>query len=168
MVLLRDTSLTLTFREWPKKVTCTSTSAALMNSHLTVTVHEPPVPTTKLVAGTQGVPLACMYCEDDNVAALLLALHKLKPAARERKVGEFMGQFRASGAALFRSLRTQNRPVAYWPACPASFSPGHANGVILFYGVSFALLSKFHCGFPSICSQRVFYLSFFDCSILYS
>ena len=55
-------------------------------------VHEPPVPTTKLIAGTLGVPLAYMYCEDDNVAALLLALYKLKPAARERKIGEFMGQ----------------------------------------------------------------------------
>jgi transcriptional regulator with XRE-family HTH domain len=55
-------------------------------------VHEPPLPTTKLIAGTLGVPLAYMYCEDDSVAALLLALHKLKPAARERKVREFMGQ----------------------------------------------------------------------------
>ena len=58
-------------------------------------VHEPPVPTTKLIAGTLGVPLAYMYCEDDNVAALLLALHKMKPAARDRKIGDFMGQLAA-------------------------------------------------------------------------
>lgn len=55
-------------------------------------VHEPPVPTTKLIAGALGVPLAYMYCEDDTVASLLLALHKMKPAARDRKVQEFMGQ----------------------------------------------------------------------------
>jgi hypothetical protein len=32
-----------------------------------------------------------MYCEEDKVAALLLALHKMKPAARHRKVAEFLG-----------------------------------------------------------------------------
>ena len=55
-------------------------------------VHEPPVPTTKLIAQALGVPLAYMYCDDDKIATLLLALHKMKPAARDRKVAEFMGQ----------------------------------------------------------------------------
>jgi hypothetical protein len=32
-----------------------------------------------------------MYCEDDKVAALLLALHKLKPGARDRKVADLLG-----------------------------------------------------------------------------
>lgn len=54
-------------------------------------VHEPPLPTARLIADTLGVPLAYMYCEDDKVAALLLALHKMKPAARDRKVAEFLG-----------------------------------------------------------------------------
>jgi hypothetical protein len=36
--------------------------------------------------------LAYLYCEDDNVAALLLALHQLKPTARDRKVAEFLEQ----------------------------------------------------------------------------
>jgi transcriptional regulator with XRE-family HTH domain len=53
-------------------------------------VHEPPVLTTKLIAGALGVPLAYMYCEDDKVAALLLALHRLKPAARDKKIVEFL------------------------------------------------------------------------------
>lgn len=53
-------------------------------------VHEPPVPTARLIAGAMGVPLAYMYCEDDKVAALLLALHKMKPAARDRKVAELL------------------------------------------------------------------------------
>jgi transcriptional regulator with XRE-family HTH domain len=55
-------------------------------------VHEPPVPTARLIANAMGVPLAYMYCEDDKVATLLLALHKMKPAARDRKVVELLGQ----------------------------------------------------------------------------
>jgi transcriptional regulator with XRE-family HTH domain len=55
-------------------------------------VHEPPVPTAMLIADALGVPLAYMYCEDDKVAALLLALHKLKPGARDRKVVELLQQ----------------------------------------------------------------------------
>jgi hypothetical protein len=35
--------------------------------------------------------LAYLYCEDDKVAALLLALHQLKPGARDRKVTELLG-----------------------------------------------------------------------------
>jgi transcriptional regulator with XRE-family HTH domain len=54
-------------------------------------VHEPPVPTARLIADALGVPLAYMYCEDDKVAALLLTLHKLKPGARDRKVAELLG-----------------------------------------------------------------------------
>jgi transcriptional regulator with XRE-family HTH domain len=54
-------------------------------------VHEPPVPTARAIAEALGVPLAYMYCEDDKVAALLLALHKLKPGARDRKVAELLG-----------------------------------------------------------------------------
>ncbi len=55
-------------------------------------VHEPPVPTARLIAHALGVPLTYLYCEEDKVAALLLALHKMKPGARERKVAELLGQ----------------------------------------------------------------------------
>ncbi len=55
-------------------------------------VHEPPVPTARAIADALGVPLAYLYCEEDKVAALLLALHQLKPAARDRKVAELLGQ----------------------------------------------------------------------------
>jgi transcriptional regulator with XRE-family HTH domain len=48
-------------------------------SRYSLGVHEPPMPTARLVADALGVPLAYMYCEDDKVAALLLALHKMKP-----------------------------------------------------------------------------------------
>src|SRR5665811_1452508 len=49
-------------------------------------VHEPPVPTARLIADALGAPLAYLYCEDDKIASLLLALHRLKPAMRNRKV----------------------------------------------------------------------------------
>ena len=38
-------------------------------------VHEPPLPTARLLAYSMGAPLSYLYCEDDKVAALLLALH---------------------------------------------------------------------------------------------
>jgi hypothetical protein len=38
-----------------------------------------------------GAPLSYLYCEADKVAALLLAMHQMKPAARDRKVVEFLG-----------------------------------------------------------------------------
>lgn len=42
-------------------------------------VHEPPVATARRIAEALGVPLAYLYCEDDAIAALLLALH-MQPA----------------------------------------------------------------------------------------
>ena len=59
-------------------------------------VHEPPLPTARLIAHAMGAPLSYLYCEDDKVAALSLALHKMKPAARDRKVQEFIGQLQQS------------------------------------------------------------------------
>ncbi len=53
-------------------------------------VHEPPVPTARLIANALGVPLTYLYCEDDKVASLLLSLHRLKPTVRTRKVEEFI------------------------------------------------------------------------------
>lgn len=54
-------------------------------------VHEPPLPTARLIAHAMGAPLSYLYCEDDKVAELLLALHQMKPAARDRKVAELLG-----------------------------------------------------------------------------
>jgi transcriptional regulator with XRE-family HTH domain len=55
-------------------------------------VHEPPLPTARLIAHAMGAPLSYLYCEDDKVAALLLALHQMKHAARDKKVAELLGQ----------------------------------------------------------------------------
>jgi len=59
-------------------------------------VHEPPVPTARLIADALGVPLAYLYCEDDGVAALLLALHKLDASERGHQVDAFLGQLTAA------------------------------------------------------------------------
>lgn len=58
-------------------------------------VHEPPLPTARLIAKALDVPLTYLYCEDDKVAALLLALNKLGTGERNRKVLEFIGQLQA-------------------------------------------------------------------------
>lgn len=58
-------------------------------------VHEPPVPTARLIADALGAPLTYLYCEDDKIALLLLVLHQLEPNARDSKVEEFLGQLNA-------------------------------------------------------------------------
>lgn len=55
-------------------------------------VHEPPVLTAKLIADAFDVPLTYFYCEDDGLAALLLALHKLDAGERARQIEGFLGQ----------------------------------------------------------------------------
>lgn len=57
-------------------------SARARISRYELGVHEPPLPTTKLIAESLGVPLAYMYCEDDPVAELLLHLYRLEPRVR--------------------------------------------------------------------------------------
>ncbi len=58
-------------------------------------VHEPPVPTARLIANALNVPLTYLYCEDDHIAALLLALHRLGSRERDMTVRKFMGQLTA-------------------------------------------------------------------------
>jgi transcriptional regulator with XRE-family HTH domain len=53
-------------------------------------VHEPPLPTAKLVAEAFGVPLMYLYCEDDDQAELLLALHRLGSERRVVKVRQYL------------------------------------------------------------------------------
>ena len=58
-------------------------------------VHEPPIPTARLIAEALSVPLTYLYCEDDHVAALLLALHRLGSRERGMRVRDFLGQLNA-------------------------------------------------------------------------
>lgn len=52
-------------------------------------VHEPPVPTARLIANSLNAPLTYLYCEDDGIAALLLALHRLGAEQRLKLVQAF-------------------------------------------------------------------------------
>ena len=52
-------------------------------------VHEPPVQTAMAIAAALRAPLAYLYCEDDETAALLLALHQLRQEARVSLLREF-------------------------------------------------------------------------------
>ncbi|MBP8285444.1 MAG: helix-turn-helix transcriptional regulator [Rhodoferax sp.] len=59
-------------------------------------MHEPAVPTARLIATALGVPLTYLYCEDDGVAALLMALHNLDARERGRKVEGLLEQLAAA------------------------------------------------------------------------
>ncbi len=59
-------------------------------------VHEPAVHTARLIASALGVPLTYLYCEDDGVAALLMALNNLDARERGRKVERFLEQLAAA------------------------------------------------------------------------
>lgn len=54
-------------------------------------VHEPAMPTARLIAEALGVPLIYLYCEDDGIASLLLALHRLGERERDRTVKRLVG-----------------------------------------------------------------------------
>lgn len=58
-------------------------SARARISRYELGVHEPPLPTARLLAQVLGVPLAFLYCENDMVAQLLLKLHRLDSEALE-------------------------------------------------------------------------------------
>lgn len=54
--------------------------------------HEPPVKTARQIAEVLGVTLAYLYCEDDEVAELLLALGKLNSATSHQKVTSWINE----------------------------------------------------------------------------
>ncbi len=61
-------------------------SARARISRYELGVHEPPLPTVRLIAEVLGVPLSYLYCEDDKIALLLLGLHRLDAQRRSVKV----------------------------------------------------------------------------------
>ena len=54
--------------------------------------HEPPVKTARQIAEVLGVPLAYLYCEDDEVAELLLALRRLNTSVRLQRVTSWINE----------------------------------------------------------------------------
>lgn len=61
-------------------------SARARISRYELGVHEPPYQTVKLLAGVLQVPLTYIYCEDGDVAELLLLLYSLSATDRAKKV----------------------------------------------------------------------------------
>lgn len=75
---------------WPQEkvgveIGIDESSARARISRYELGVHEPPLPTVKLIAKAFGAPLAYLYCEDDQVADLLLSLYRLEPRIKARK-----------------------------------------------------------------------------------
>jgi len=54
--------------------------------------HEPPVKTARLIADALNVPLAYLYCEDEDIATLLLKLRQLPEVLRGQVVREWQHQ----------------------------------------------------------------------------
>ncbi len=65
-------------------------SARARISRYELGVHEPPFQTVKLLANVLEVPPPFMYCEEEDLAALLLALHKIPSKARKQTLGALM------------------------------------------------------------------------------
>jgi transcriptional regulator with XRE-family HTH domain len=71
-------------------------SARARISRYELGVHEAPVPTAKQIATVLKVPLAYLYCEDDNTATLLVALHKLNVKERASWTQKFLTDLTAA------------------------------------------------------------------------
>lgn len=56
-------------------------------------IHEPPFSLASRLASILGIPAAYLYCEDDALAALLLALFELNADERERALAFVRGLF---------------------------------------------------------------------------
>jgi transcriptional regulator with XRE-family HTH domain len=54
--------------------------------------HEPPLGTAMNMAKALGVPLAYLYCEDNDVASLLLALNKVPSEQRGTLISSWINE----------------------------------------------------------------------------
>ena len=52
--------------------------------------HEPPISTARLIAKTLGVPLAYLYCDEDEVAVLLKELATRSASQRKALVTQWL------------------------------------------------------------------------------
>jgi transcriptional regulator with XRE-family HTH domain len=65
-------------------------SARARISRYELGVHEPPIATARMLAKVLNVPLAYLYCEDDQLAMLLLALYQTSPQERKKSIGKLL------------------------------------------------------------------------------
>lgn len=59
-------------------------------------VHEPPTRTARMIADAFGVPLAYLYCEDDEWADLLWLLSRQPSEVQRRLLANFLEEARAA------------------------------------------------------------------------
>jgi transcriptional regulator with XRE-family HTH domain len=63
-------------------------------------VHEPPIKTARDIAHALGVPLGYLYCDDDRLAAIILAASELPAADQEhllKSLEERLNQLKSTG-----------------------------------------------------------------------
>jgi transcriptional regulator with XRE-family HTH domain len=65
-------------------------SARARISRYELGVHEPPIRTAQLIAAALNVPLPYLYCDEDEIAELLLLLTRLAPDERGMFVQDFL------------------------------------------------------------------------------
>ena len=68
-------------------------------------IHEPPIGTARLLAQALNVPLAYLYCDDDEIANMLLNLTTLPPATQDRAlkaIGDLIDQLKTSETNTFK------------------------------------------------------------------
>lgn len=65
-------------------------SARARISRYELGIHEPPLPTVRLIADAFNVPLSYLYCEDDRIALLLLKLYRLDGKQRSISAEHFL------------------------------------------------------------------------------
>jgi len=59
-------------------------------SRYEIGTHEPPVETARLIAKALGVPLAYLYCDEEDVAALLKELATQSASQRKALVSQWL------------------------------------------------------------------------------
>lgn len=64
-------------------------SARARISRYELGVHEPPLPTVRLIASKLNVPFAYLYCDNDLVAKLLSRLHRIEKDKLEKQIQVF-------------------------------------------------------------------------------
>lgn len=90
--------------QWPQEkigvlIGIDESSSRARISRYELGTHEPPVKTARLIADVLGVPLAYLYCEDDEVAELLLALEMLSLPVRHRTIASWFSQLKDASNA---------------------------------------------------------------------
>jgi len=67
-------------------------SARARISRYELGVHEPPLSTVKQLAMVLQAPLPYFYCEDEDVAKLLMTLYSVPVKQRREKINAFIAQ----------------------------------------------------------------------------